>query len=397
MNNRAPEHIGTRIRYWRRRRGGMTQQQLADFAGVSQSFISKVEAGQKTVERRSTMINIASALQVSVADLLGQPGDPTDPLKAGVAAAVPAIRLALIEIEEDAPCVPTREPDQLAADIEHLVQMRSDSDYAGIATLLPELLPAAAAAGPLQLAQVAYQASATLRRFGYRDLALTAAKVAVNAAAEAGQSAWLGAARFAHLLALPVEAAATASRVADRTLAELQRYAGDERVRQVLGQLHMSASFSAAVAGREDHARDHLRAAAAEARTLGDPADGYGFNRMAFGPTNVKLWNMAVAAESGDHDRVIDLSRHTNPGPLRVVDRHQAYWLDLGRAYAHSGKNDAQALAAFMHAERIAPVPFSVNPLARDALVAMVNRAQRRAVPDNLRTLARRVGIDVPA
>ena len=106
---------------------------------------------------------------------------------------------------------------------------------------------------------------------------------------------------------------------------------------------------------------------------------------------------MAVAAESGEYGRVIEMSRTTDPGPLRVVDRHQSYWLDLGRAYAHSGKSDSQALAAFTRAERIAPVQFSVNPLARDALVAMVYRAQHRASPDDLRTLARRVGIDVPA
>src|SRR5262249_6021740 len=191
MDRHAPERIGTRIRYWRRRRNGMTQQQLADFAGVSQSYISKVEAGEKSIERRSTLVNVAAALQVSVADLLGQPGDPTDPLKAGVAAAVPAIRLALIEIEEDTPPAPVHEPDQLAADIDHLVQLRSHEDFAAIAPLLPSLLPDAAAAGPLQLAQVAYQASVTLRRFGYRDLALIAAKVAVSAAASADESAWL--------------------------------------------------------------------------------------------------------------------------------------------------------------------------------------------------------------
>src|SRR5262249_61065542 len=121
-----------------------------------------------------------------------------------------------------------------------------------------------------------------------------------------------------------------------------------------------------------------------------------GFEGMAFGRTNVKLWNMAVAAEFGDYDRVIQLSTQTSLGPLRGIDRHQSYWLDLGRAYAHSGKSDSQALVAFMRAERIAPVSFAVNPLAHDALVAMVYRARRRAIPDDLRTLARRVGVDVP-
>jgi transcriptional regulator with XRE-family HTH domain len=375
----------------------MTQTALAGLAGVSQSFISKVEAGEKSIDRRSTLVNVAAALQVSVPDLLGQPGDPTDPLKAGVAAAVPAIRAALIEIEEGERRASVRGPDQLAADIDHLIQLRSRSDYAAIAPPLPSLLPDAAATGPLQLAQVAYQASAMLRRFGYADLALTAAKIAVSAAACADEPAWRGAARFAHVLALPVEVAATAGRVADRTLAELQRDASDERVRQVLGQLHLAAALTAAVAGREGCARDHLRAADGEARTLGDPADGYGFNRMAFGPTNVGLWEMAVTAEFGDYGRVIDLSQRINPAPLRHTDRHQAYWLEQGRAYAHSGsgKSDSQALAAFMRAESLAPVSFAVNPLTHDALVAMVYRARRRAVPDDLRILARRVGVDV--
>jgi transcriptional regulator with XRE-family HTH domain len=390
------QHIGARIAYWRKRRNGMTQTVLAGLAGVSQAYISQVEAGRKGIERRSTLVAIAGALQVSVADLLGQPGDPTDPLKAGVASAVPAIRAALVEIEDGERRAPVRKPDQLAADIDHLAHLRSHEDFAAIAPLLPSLLPDAAAARPRQLAQVAYEASVTLRRFGYRDLALTAARAAVSAAADAGDPAWVGAARFVHLLALPPEAAATAGRVADRTLAELQRDASDERVRQVLGQLHTTAAFLAAVAGQEDRARDYLQAADDEARTLGDPADGYGFNRMAFGPTNVKLWNMAVSAESGDYDRVIRLSTQTNPGPLRVVNRHQSYWLDLGRAYAHSGKSDSQALVALINAEQAAPVSFAVNPLARDALVTMVYRAQCRAIPDTLRILARRVGVEVP-
>lgn len=391
------EHIGARINYWRKRRGGMTQTVLAGLAGVSQSYISQVEAGIKGVERRSTLVALAGALQVSVADLLGQPGDPTDPVREGVARVVPAIRLALIEIEEGEPDTPAREPERLAADIEHLAELRSRSDYAAIAPLLPALLTESAAAGPLFLAQVAYHASSALRRFGYRDLALTAARIAVAAGDDSEQPAWLGAARFAHLLALPYEAAETAGRVADRTIGDLQRDAGDRAVRQVLGQLHMSASLAAAVAGRNDDARAHLASAEQEAATLGDPADGYGFNRMGFGPTNVELWKMAVAAESGEYGRVIEMSQRINPGPLRIVDRHQAYWLDLGRAYVHSGRSDQQGLAAFMRAERIAPTPFAANPMVRDAVVAMVHRARRRSVPHDLRVLASRVGVDIAA
>lgn len=390
------DHIGARLAYWRRRRG-MTQAVLAGLAGVSQSFVSHVEAGRRSVERRSTLVALARALQVTVADLLGQPGDPTDPLKSDVAAAAPAIRAALIEIEEGERHAPRKHPDELAAAIEQMADLRARSDYAAMAPLLPALLPEAAVAGHIPLTRVAYQASACLRRFGYRDLALSAARVAVNAASAAEDPAWIGAARFAHMLTLPPEVAATTGRLADRTVAQLQAGAADPAVRQVLGQLHMSASFAHAVAGHDDDARAHLGAAQQEAESLGDPVDGLGFNNMAFGPTNVKLWRMAVAVEGGEYGSAIELSKQVDPGPLRVVDRHQAYWLDLGRAYAHSGRTDREALAAFTRAERAAPVPFSVNPLVRDSLTSMMYRAQRRTVPDDLRILARRVGLEVPA
>jgi transcriptional regulator with XRE-family HTH domain len=392
------DHIGARVAYWRKRRG-LTQAVLAGLAGLSQPFLSQIESGRRNVERRATLIALARALQVTVADLLGQPGDPTDPLKAEVAAAEPAIRLALIEIEEGELHPVQREPAELDAAIAHMADLRARSDYAQMAPLLPSLLPDAAAAGHLPLVKVAYQTSACLRRFGYRDLALSAARIAVNAASEAEELAWLGAARFAHVLTLPIEAAAsgTTGRVADRALAEMQRGATDPAVRQVLGQLHMSASLANAVSGHEDDAQAHLRAADQEAVTLGDPPNGLGFNNHAFGPTNVGLWKMAVAAEAGEYGRVVELSKQVNPGPLRVVDRHQSYWIDLGRALAHSGKTDQEAVVAFMRAERIAPVPFAVNPLVRDAISAMVHRNRRRSMPDNLRILARRVGVHIAA
>jgi hypothetical protein len=80
-----------------------------------------------------------------------------------------------------------------------------------------------------------------------------------------------------------------------------------------------------------------------------------------------------------------------------VANRHQAYWLHRGRALAHSGKTDREALAAFINAERAGPVPFSLNPMARDTVIAMVHRAQRRSVSQDLRLIARRLGVNVAA
>src|SRR5262249_23657894 len=124
----------------RRRRGGMSQIVLAGLAGLSQAYISQIESGQHSIECRSTLVAIAGALQVSVADLLGEPGDPTDPLKAGAGAAVPAIRVALVEIEEGERRTPTRGTEEMAADIAKAAGMRARSEYAIMAPLLPSLL-----------------------------------------------------------------------------------------------------------------------------------------------------------------------------------------------------------------------------------------------------------------
>jgi transcriptional regulator with XRE-family HTH domain len=392
----APDHIGARVAYWRRRRGGMTQAALAGLAGVSQAYISQVESGAKGIERRSTLVAIAGALQVSVAELLGQPGDPTDPRKAGAAAAIPAIRAAIVEVEEGERRDARHTPQQLAALTERVDALRAGSDYGSMARLLPGFLLEAAARGGLPLVRAGYETSVCLRNLGYRDLALPAARIAVAAARELEDAAWLGAAQFVHTLAMPIEAAGTTSRIADRALAGLQRGAAAVPVRQMLGQMHLSASMACAVDGRAEDAAAHLAAAHDEAASLGDPEDGAGFNLCSFGPTNLALWQMTVDAELGDYGKVLAMAPKVSPKPLRVANRHQAYWMTYGRALAHSGRTDKESLIAFTHAERTAPLAFSLNPLARDAIVAMVYRAQRRSIGQELRVLAGRLGVQLP-
>jgi transcriptional regulator with XRE-family HTH domain len=385
------EHLGTRVAYWRRRRG-MTQTVLAGLAGVSQSYISQVEACRKAVERRSTLVAIASALHVTVPDLVNAAADPTDPRLAAAAAAVPAIRAALVEIDAGERRTPLMHPDHLAAAVKALTVLRARADYAAMAPGLAPVLFDAAANGVV-LAEVGYATGDVLKILGHQDLALTAARVAVRAAQEADDAAWIGATRYFYTAALPVEAAALKARTATRALTDLQAAAADPAARAMLGQLHLAAALASAVDELPADAAAHLAAAAQEAATLGDPEDGAGFNLAAFGPTNVGLWRMAVAAELGEHGRVLELGRTLQPRRLRVADRRYAYWTTYGAALAHA-RQDRQALVAFIHAERAAPTLFTLSPSTRATIASILYRARSRSVSDDLRTLARRAGLD---
>lgn len=384
------EHIGDRVRLWRRRRK-LSQAALAGLAGISQGYLSQIETGVRPVDMRSTLADLARALQVTASDLLGQTTDPADPIRVQASEAVADIRVALVELEAGDICAPRREPAELAAALVRMQELRQSSSHLDLAPMLPGLLRDSA--GQLrELVQVAYAASSCLRSLGYRDLARSAAQIAVAAAEDLGNAAWLGVARFGYVLALPIEAAGVARRVSERSLAELQAAAADPDARQMLGQIHLSAAFSAAVAKRPDEAADHLREAEREARSLGEPVD-LGFNSTFFGPRNIHLWKMSIAAEQGDYGKVLELADGVPVDDIPIANRRQSYHLDRGRALAKSGTRDREALIALAQAERSAPTPFRLNPVVRDTVSAMITRARRRAVGEDLSAMASRLGV----
>jgi transcriptional regulator with XRE-family HTH domain len=71
MDDQGP-NIGRRmreIRTWR----GMSQATLAQLAGFSAMYVSYIERGERTVDKRRTLEAFASALRVSPSELTGAP------------------------------------------------------------------------------------------------------------------------------------------------------------------------------------------------------------------------------------------------------------------------------------------------------------------------------------
>lgn len=372
------ETTGDRIRLWRRRRG-MSQQTLAGLSGVSQAYVSQVERGLKTVERRSTLARLAAALNVSVAELTGTT-DTADPVREEANRFVPAIREALLMRESG-----DRLDEQVApGEVASAMLAEARCEYTATMAALPRLLRIATGSDLVDLCRIAMF---ILKNHGYPDLARDAARLGVAEARRCGDPAILGVSAFTWVHSLPVETCDLAARSAQTAADELQPYLGDPKARQIYGMLHLSAGLACAASGRPSDARDHVAEARAEAELLGEP-DGYGISMLVFGPANVGVWRMSIAAELGQPDEVVRASEQLQPAVLPVPQRRAQYHALRGCALAQVGGHDEEAVLAFLRAEEVAPQWTRLQAPIADAVVTMLRRARRGVTPRALQRLA---------
>ena len=135
------ETTGARLRVLRRWRG-MTLTELAGLAGVSVSFLSMVEHGQRMLDRRSHIAAVASALKVSETELVGGPHLSPDRLQSDPHMGIPPLRVALQTNTLTSPAVDRARPVQELADemADSIWPLRRACDYVQIGHLLPPLI-----------------------------------------------------------------------------------------------------------------------------------------------------------------------------------------------------------------------------------------------------------------
>jgi transcriptional regulator with XRE-family HTH domain len=83
------------LRAWR----GLSLKALAELAGYSESYLSRLESGERRLENRTIITALAAALRVSPSELIGQPVRWPDPAMAEAQATIPGLRLALVGTE----------------------------------------------------------------------------------------------------------------------------------------------------------------------------------------------------------------------------------------------------------------------------------------------------------
>lgn len=392
----APETIGDRLRRARRARG-MTLQVLADLSGLSKSFLSMVENGDRHLERRRHLVAVADALSISPADLIGSAPELSGSSQvSGGHESVHEVRVALLTSSLEHPDGhPSQSPGRLLQEAEEINMLRLHCQFDAVGQRLRELLPDAhrAAVGGdgqaegLQALVIATQAATFwLKYTGYPDLAWIAADRGRQAAERLGDPIWIGAADFARAQALSGlgayqamgDVAAAAARATPRDAPSGM---------EVYGIHLLNQAFAASTMGASD-----VSAALNEARDVAaHTGEGSAFGLM-FGPANVDLWAMSIALEQDNPDEATEIGRALNPQDVPTPYRRAAYYLDLAAALARTG-HTSEAVLELRRAERTAPQRFQNSPLARELVAVMLQRSTRNPDGRELRGLAHRLGV----
>ncbi len=373
-----------------RRRRGLSQAALAGLVGRSESWLSQVERGVRSVDRLSVLLDMAKILHVDVESLIGRPWQlaPNGP---AVAQGLDSVRQVMTRYDHllgaDAPVMPPLS--ELRAQVAALHLDYQAARYETVVRRLPDLItlvdgvPRVAANGERREALCTYVsayvgAAKLLTKLGVSDLAVVAADRAATVAVEADSLGARGMAAYQVVCALlRADHTEEAERLAVG-MAEMihgSATAQTPTLASVAGALWLIAAVAAARRTDRGEAWARLDAAERLAELLGEDAN---HAWTAFGPTNVRIHRVSVAAELGDPGEALRAAADVDPTQLAdgLRSRRAQVCLDLAWAQAQR-KRDAEATLHLLEAERAAPEAIRYNAMVRDLLREILARGRR--------------------
>lgn len=393
------DRVGDRI-HERRLQLGKSLREVAEQAGISHATLSRIEHHQVTASNRFALAGIAEALKCPVEHLTGVvvPGGPD---RGEISAAVYDTARALIAADLDFAPRPTADLapiDVLTDRVAAAVDMRQRCAYADLARRLPALIRDLydATSGPdwqqalRMLSRVAESASFALRYLGDPSAATIASDRARQAALVLNDPVLLSYGEWARAhSALGCGLYDRSVLITEKAVHALDTVGTDVPGRlAMLGMLHLTLAFSMVGAGRYGDAQTPL----GEARALAERTGETDTLALMFGPTNVKLWELAIITDGGDPVDAIPLIGSTDPTIIASPSRQVCFYTDAARALAKAGEYD-RATVFFETGERIAPQRMHGDPIIVEAVRGLVDTARHNAVSTRLRGLASRVGV----
>lgn len=396
------DSIGKRIATYRRRRG-MSQAALAGLVGRSESWLSQVERGVRSVDRMSVLLDLSRLLHVDVQALTGTPWQLA-PNGGQRAEGIEHVRTALNQYTS-----------LLGGDyaIPELAELRRSASeahsnyqaarYSSVVREVPTLIANADAAlqnaGPddreaaLSYVETYVVASKLLTKLGVGDLGAVTADRAAMAAGRANSASAQGMAVYQVVTALlRSDQVDQAEQLAMRMTAQLGPAvrSDDPALVSVTGALWLIAAVIAARRTEQWEAERRLTEASALADLLGHDAN---YAWTAFGPTNVAIHRVSVAAELGNPGAALDAAAAVDLDalPAGLLSRRAQVNLDLAWAQAQR-RRDAEATLNLLAAEKAAPEAVAQNVVAREIMRTMLARA-KRGNGNALQALAARSGV----
>lgn len=398
----ADDSTGKRIATYRRRRG-LSQAALAGLVGRSESWLSQVERGVRSVDRMSVLLDLSRILHVEVQALTGAPWQLA-PNGGPRAEGIENVRSALNQytglLGGDTP-PPNLAELRSAASASHFDYQAAK--YANVIRAIPQLVTDADSAltnagsddreAALSYVDTYVVASKLLTKLGVGELGAVAADRAAMAAGRADSPAAQGMAIYQVVTALlRSDQVDQAEQLAMRMAQQLRPLArsDDPALVSVTGALWLIAAVIAARRTERWEVDRRLAEASVLAGLLGHDAN---YAWTAFGPTNVAIHRVSVAAELGDPAAALDAAAEVDLDalPSGLLSRRAQVNLDLAWAQAQR-RRDAEATLNLLAAEKAAPEAVAQNVMAREIMREMLARA-KRGNGNALQALATRAGV----
>ncbi|WP_433464715.1 helix-turn-helix domain-containing protein [Spirillospora sp. CA-128828] len=402
----ARAEIGQRIARQRRRRG-LSQVVVSGLVGRSESWLSQVARGRRSIDSHSVLVRLAEVLGMDYHQLTSDDVGGNMARYEGAA----GIREAMLRYETLPATINGRgdldgKPrlSWLAHEVRRANRTYQATRYDEAGRLLTRLIISAERAcqtrngddrrSAYTLCALVYQSAAmTLNRVGEADLAWTAADRSLSAARMADRP--LLAAVSAYRLGYILIRQKRAREAEDMAIRSRDALAGSRRrssplLLSVRGGLCLVAVTAAAARFDRAAVSEHLASALAVANELGSDRNDFW---TAFGPTNVLIHEVSSAVAFGDAKLALKRSEplavdSLGPG---LLGRRAQVFLDLARAYALQRK-DAAAVNTLLRAERLSPELVRYHPRTNELLTELVRREHRASTPA-LRGLAQRAGV----
>lgn len=381
--------IGERIAFYRRRRG-LSQSVLAGLLGRTEDWLSKVERGERQVNRIDVLLELARQLRVTLNDLLGEPllfeeeNSDDD---------VPAVRDALLSPQrlsrglfaEESAVEPVG-VGRVASVAEEGWNQYQNGRIGHVISVLPMLLEQArlletgvqarSADRRKSLAvsaRIHHLAATSMSKIGEADLAWIAAERAMRAADGSEDPLVLASAARATTHALLVsgkfEEALRIGETAARLL-ETEVRNGSPAALSLVGMLFLRAALAAARRQDRKAAEELLTQAEVVAFRLGEDGNHW---QTGFGPTNVELHRLAAWLELGDPRSVVERGAQVRSDSL-PVERQVTHAIDMARSMSMVAR-DEEAVGLLLRAEGQAPDLVRHSSVVREVVRTMYRRS----------------------